>query len=95
MVEPDLGFKLVWTNYTGFAEGAVRVLKRGQARAARPKAHTETFATKAEAEAAQARLRATHGDGVVATVVPVTLKAGKPAPALLDDWPVMTKRLTK
>jgi hypothetical protein len=95
VAEPNLGWKLTWTDYTGRAEGRARILKHGRQRTAKPRAHAEVFRTRGEAEAAQARLQATGGDGFVSSVVPVTLKAPPPTPALLDDLPSMLKRLTR
>ena len=79
----------------GTPSACTRLLTQGKKRAALPKAHTEVFATRAEAEAAQARLQAAGGEDLVTSIVPVVVKSPEPRPALLDDLPVMTKRLTQ
>jgi hypothetical protein len=89
-----VGFKLVWCDYTGYVEGSRRLLKHGKKHAVLPPVHVEQFRTKAEAEAAHAQLKATHGDGLVASVVPITVKPPEPLP-LLDGLPLMQKRLTR
>jgi hypothetical protein len=94
MAELDLGYQLRWADYSGFVEGRARILARGSKRARLPRQYVETFRTKVEAEAAQERLRATGGDGLVSSVVSVVLKPPKPSPAPLDNWPLMQKRLT-
>jgi hypothetical protein len=96
MSEPPLGFKLIWSDYTGYVEGNARLLKHGQKRASLPPKHVEVFRTRSEAEAAQARLRATAGEGLVVTITPVILRPPKPSPALFWDWdwPLQPKRLT-
>ena len=67
------GFRLIWADYRGYAEGSLRLLRRGQKRADPPRKHIEMFATRAEAEARRASLRATAGDELVATILPVLM----------------------
>jgi hypothetical protein len=94
VAEPDLGFQLVWCDYTGYVSGARRELQHGKKRALLPRRHVQTFATREAALAAQARLRAAGGADFVSTVTPVVVRPPTISPALLDDWPLMSKRLT-
>jgi hypothetical protein len=95
MPEPVIGYKLTWSDYTGFVEGHTRLLEHGRKCAALPKTHVETFANKGAAEAAQARLKAEYGDGLVASISRLYLRPPRKPISPLMHLPPAVRRLTR